>query len=345
MTSRLDELVTSLLYEGYALYPYTPGATKNATPTPFGIVYPPRYAAGNGATHDHLRLECRLAEPAAPHAEVRFLQSTGEGHQAVERRLELDGPGEVTFDFDGLQGRARLRIDDTLVRVCVHNTTEVPDGLGRADALGSSLISTQVVVRAAGGRFLSPLESGCESINTYPVLATRDDDAVLGTAIILPDHPQLAEASRGSLFDATEIEEALLLHVQTLTDSERSAIAAGDPKVAAMIERAASASPEDILRLHGLMQPAAEDVVGEQETIVDGQTVRRGAKLVLHPKAGGDAQDFLLDGRTATLERIYVDYDDVVHLAVTIDSDPMQLVLRESGRFMFFKPDEVEVRS
>ena len=48
----LDELVSSLLYEGYALYPYTPGATKNATPTPFGIVYPPRYAAGSSATFD-----------------------------------------------------------------------------------------------------------------------------------------------------------------------------------------------------------------------------------------------------------------------------------------------------
>ena len=43
----LEELVSSLLYEGYALYPYTPGATKNATPTPFGIVYPPDYAALN----------------------------------------------------------------------------------------------------------------------------------------------------------------------------------------------------------------------------------------------------------------------------------------------------------
>jgi hypothetical protein len=46
-----EELVDSLLYEGYALYPYTPAATKNATPTPFGIVYPPAYAAEcEGAT-------------------------------------------------------------------------------------------------------------------------------------------------------------------------------------------------------------------------------------------------------------------------------------------------------
>jgi hypothetical protein len=339
--TRLEELVTSLLYEGYALYPYTPGSAKNATPTPFGIVYPPRYAGGSA--FDHLRLECRLATPGPLGAEVRFLQATGEGHQAVERRIELDGPGERTFDFDGLRGRARLRVDGELVRVCVHNLTEVRDGLARAEALTSSLISTHVVVRCAGGRFLSPLEAGCESVNTYPVLATPEDDAVLGAAIILPDHPQLAAASRGSLFDATEIEEALLLHVQALSDAERADIASGDPKVAEMVERAAAASQEEIMRLHGLMAPVEEEVPGEQETVVAGVTVRRGAKLILRPRAGADAQDFLLDGRTATLERIYVDYDDVVHLGVTIDSDPMQQMLRESGRFLFFKRDEVEV--
>jgi hypothetical protein len=195
----------------------------------------------------------------------------------------------------------------------------------------------------AGGRFLSPLASNCASVNTYPVLATAEDDVVLGAAIVLPDHPQLAVASRGSLFDATEIEEALLLHVQALSDGERRAIAAGDPKVAEMIERAASATQEEIMRLHGLMQPVEEETPGEQEAVVGGVTIRRGAKLVLRPRVGADAQDFLLEGRTATLERIYVDYDDTVHLAVTIDSDPMQHVLRESGRFLFFKPDEVEV--
>ncbi len=51
-TAQLDELVETLLYEGYALYPYTRGATKNATPTPFGVVYPPAYAQ---APPGHLR--------------------------------------------------------------------------------------------------------------------------------------------------------------------------------------------------------------------------------------------------------------------------------------------------
>ena len=66
MDAGLEELVSSLLYEGYALYPYTPGATKNATPTPFGIVYPPAYAEHNPSTVDHLRIECILeADPEA----------------------------------------------------------------------------------------------------------------------------------------------------------------------------------------------------------------------------------------------------------------------------------------
>ena len=101
MTAVLDagveRLLTTLLYEGYALYPYTPGATKNATPTPFGIVYPPVYAAGGPHTLDRARMQLVL-EPAAPDAPVAgtvaFLEPSGERHQGVERRIEL-GPAPL----------------------------------------------------------------------------------------------------------------------------------------------------------------------------------------------------------------------------------------------------------
>ena len=53
----VEELAQTLLMEGYALYPYTPGASKNSTPTPFGIVYPPVYAVESPTTYDHLRLQ------------------------------------------------------------------------------------------------------------------------------------------------------------------------------------------------------------------------------------------------------------------------------------------------
>ena len=78
----LDELVDSLLYEGYALYPYTPGATKNATPTPFGIVYPPAYAERNPSCFERLRIQCVLEGDGDVSGEVRFLQPSGERHEA-----------------------------------------------------------------------------------------------------------------------------------------------------------------------------------------------------------------------------------------------------------------------
>ena len=270
----LEELLDALLYEGYALYPYTPGAAKNATPTPFGILYPPAYAEVQPAAFDHLRMDVGLA--AAPDAqlgaEVRFLQAGRPrgAERGIERRVELSpapldrlGDGGVTteFEFDGLTGTATLRADlveEALARVRLHvrNTTPLEDReAGRARALESSLLSTHAIAHATGGRFRSATEHpDWASVNTWPVLATPEDDTMLGATIVLPDHPQIAPESAGTLFDGTEIEEALLLHVHTLSDGEREAIAAGDPAVKAMVERAVATTPDEMLRLHGRLE-------------------------------------------------------------------------------------------
>jgi hypothetical protein len=262
----LDELVASLLYEGYALYPYTPGALKNATPTPFGIVYPPAYAAQCAGAFDHARLECvaQAGEGATLHATLRYLAASGERHQAQERRVEL-GPVALgdrrTVEFPG--GRLTVRsdaVDDgrTLVRACVHNTRHVGAGLDRVAALAQSLISTHLVLTVSAGRFLSPLDSRRESVNIWPVLATPADDTVLGAAIVLPDHPRIAAQSRGNLFDNTEIEEALVLHVHALSDRERDQAAGHDPVVAAMLERALATTPDQIIGLHSGLKEVSD---------------------------------------------------------------------------------------
>ena len=365
MTDQLDALVDSLLWEGYALYPYTPGATKNATPTPFGIVYPPAYAAECPGAFDHARLEC-VADPepgAGLTATLRYLAPTGERHLAAERRIEL-GPvmvGErASKEFGGgrFTIRSELRTDGSaLVRCCVHNTSHAPAGLDRAGALTRSLISTQLVVRIAGGRFRSPLDAAPNSVNTYPVLATPSDDAVLGTTYALPDHPQIAPESHGALFDSTEIEEALLLHVQVLSDEERAEIERADPAVRDMIARAAAATPQDIIALHGRVEirdretltPPAEPpnlpdpAAGQPEAIVDGVRFARGVKVLIRPGPDADIQARMLDGRTATIERILTDYDGRTHLGVTIDDDPGQDLMRETGRLLYFFAPEVEV--
>jgi hypothetical protein len=239
----------------------------------------------------------------------------------------------------------------------VANGTLVSSGLDRAGALGRSLLSTHPIVRVQGGRFLSPLERPCHSVNTFPVLASPADDVVLGAAIVLPDHPEIAPESHGGLFDSTEIEEALLLHVQVLSDAERAEIDQQDPAVREMIARAAAATPEQIVALHGRVtvrdphttEPPSEPPglvdprAGEEAAEVDGVTFRRGCAVVIRPRPDADLHARMLDGRRATIERIFTDYDGRTHLGVTIDDDPGQELMRETGRYLFFFAEEVEV--
>jgi hypothetical protein len=362
MDAGVERLVSSLLYEGYALYPYTPDATKNATPTPFGIVYPAMYAAECEGAHDHARMEC-LALPGGGDeltATLRWLAPSGDRHRAVERRAVL-GPVAIgerrTTEIPG--GRLTLRsepadIDGRVhVRACVHNTTEVAAGLDRAGALAASLISIHLVIEISAGRFVSPLDAGLRSVNIWPVLAGTAEAAVLGAGIVLPDHPQLAAGSHGNLFDNTEIEEALVLHVHTLSDSEREAARAGDRVVGDMLERALSLGPEEIMALHSGLSEVAEpreahtysdpDIKGERATTVGGVQVALGDTIVLRPGVDRDPYDRMLDGRRATIERIYIDSDDRVQLAITVDDVPGQDLLRQTGRYLFFFAHEVAV--
>lgn len=94
------------------------------------------------------------------------------------------------------------------------------------------------------------------------------------------------------------------------------------------------------MRATGLM----DDAPGEKIKIVDGIEYRKGDTIRLKlGRRRSDAMDMLLDNKLATIEIIYVDYEDKVYLAVTINDDPGQEMARELGRYMFFNPDEVEI--
>jgi hypothetical protein len=364
----VDELVGSLLYEGYALYPYTPGTTKNATPTPFGIVYPPAYARALDSTYDHLELQAIVEGGGEIACEVHFLVPNGERHQAEPYVLT----GEGDFDCGGISVRTRLKGSDPLdpehkgtdpltlrrrVSFRVENRTRAPAGLDRARAIERSLISTHPALTVTGGgRFVSQLDAPCESVNTWPVLASPDDDVMLGAAIVLPDHPQIAPESRGSLFDNTEIEEALVLHVHALSEGERAEIEHQDDAVKEMIERVLAVTPDELLELHGRVEvrdpvtreppkPSAavrDPTRGLPEVEVDGVVFRRGGRVVVKQGVDADLQARMLAGRTVQIERIHRDYDGRVHLGVSVD-EPGHEIMRDTGRFMWFFPPEVEV--
>ena len=128
-----------------------------------------------------------------------------------------------------------------------------------------------------------------------------------------------------------------------------------------MLDRALALTGDDIIDLHGGLQEIegagptdgviapipggigeVDNNPGEERATVDGVTFEKGAKLVLRPGTDRDVYDRMLDGRRATIERIYVDYDDRVHLGVTVDDDPGQQLLRETGRYLYFFANEVE---
>ena len=331
-------------------------------------------------TFDHLRVECVLAaEPEARGARRRSAscRPSGERHEAVERRLEL-GPALARrrsrptasaseFEFDGeqpLRGpraaacraarRARPRrgsasASTTRPTVEAAASSSAPEALLGEPALdprrardraaaGSSRRSSATAPRARRSQ-------ACANVNTFPVLAAPDDDAILGGADRAPRPPELAPESLGNLFDNTEIEEALLLHVQALSDDEREADrrpgpgGAGDDRAGRSERRprrcspcTAGSTPIEPTDARGCDRaPGARDAArpgpaagaGPPEPGRGRARARRGR--LPQGRQGDPAAraptatsiDRMLDGRTATIERLYLDYEDGAHVAVT----------------------------
>jgi hypothetical protein len=147
----------------------------------------------------------------------------------------------------------------------------------------------------------SPLESRCASVNIWPVLATPNDDAILGAPIVLPDHPQIAPRSHGNLFDNTEIEEALVLHVHSLTDSEREQAITRTRSVGRCSTRA-GVTPQQIIGPDEIIRCTAGLRTRRRRPRRGARDRRRGylrarRTLVLRPGTERDRLRPMLDGR------------------------------------------------
>ena len=217
----------------------------------------------------------------------------------------------------------------------------------------------------------------CENIKTWPVLAGEigEKNTLLSSPIILYDYPQIAPESSGDFYDGAEIDQLLLLNVLTLTDAEKDEMRATDPRAKAILERSEALNAEDFMKLHGairefrvLQQDDKTDICEIKDTMnaelpdifanpfeemdkappqsvtIGGVEIGKGSRVVLRPRAGGDIMDVVLAGKIAVIEAIDQDYDDRIHLSVTIEDDPGQEFGRERvlGHRFFFLPEEVE---
>jgi len=89
---------------------------------------------------------------------------------------------------------------------------------------------------------------------------------------------------------------------------------------------------------------ALEDKTTLDSLDVQGGRVRRGERVRLRPRAGGDVFDIALQGKIATVESIEQDYEGHLHVCVVVDEDPGRDIglMRQPGHRFFFAPTEVE---
>ena len=76
----------------------------------------------------------------------------------------------------------------------------------------------------------------------------------------------------------------------------------------------------------------------------DNTELRKGARVRLRPRPGGDVMDLALNGKIAAIESIEQDYEGSVHVGVVLEDDPGFDIghMRQPGHRFFFRTEEVE---
>jgi hypothetical protein len=316
-------------------------------------------------------VECEIAIPPLP---LTSLPRTVDISVPAGTDIEHVDGGRLVRTRRALHGQLDVsaEADDDLVRVSLAVRNTAAPAADKDDAIATSLIGTHLLVAVTGGEFVSLLEppdsaaaaaTRCRHHRCFPVLAgppgTRD--LVLVSPIILYDHPEIAEQSKGALYDSTEIDEILTLRVMTMTEEEKAQARATDPRAAAIIDRCDAMSPEAMLDLHGVLRdphglipevpadmdwwdPKADNAVRPDldAIVVNGRRVSRGSRVRLHPSRRADAQDLFYADRVARVASVHEDVDGDRHVGVVLEDDPAADLHDAYGRYLYFAPDEVE---
>ena len=237
----------------------------------------------------------------------------------------------------------------------------------RAVAQVRAFASTHAILTVEGGAFVSLIDppgdlretaAQCKSVGVFPVLVGAPDNrAMLASPIILYDHPAIAPESPGDLFDGAEIDEILTLRILAMTDAEKREMAAVDARARAVLERTHALTADDLARLHGVMRDGASQISRPDSTnvkdrdkprlvsLIDGGgALSVGARVRLRPKSGGDVMDIALRDKLAVVEAIERDFEDRVHVAVTLLDDPGRDLGAAGfpGHRFFFSQEEIE---
>jgi hypothetical protein len=298
---------------------------------------------------------------------VRLVEDLGGKGRVVRERWPISAEVRVVAErLEGPYPLVRFRVD--VINLTPWSQPRAP----RDEVVRRSLAAVHTLLAVHHGKFLSLIDApefaagavaACVNEGTWPVLVGDEGErsVVLSSPITLYDYPEIAPESGGDMFDSTEIDEILALRVLTLTDEEKREARGTDDRAAAIIDRVDAMPPELFDKLHGAIRylrnvaappedkpwwdPGVDASVDPwQDTAWIGTAaIGRGARVRLRPGGRADAHDMFLVGKTATVEGVFRDVDGDTHLAVTLDDDPGADMARTHGRYLYFKPDELEV--
>jgi hypothetical protein len=317
--------------------------------------------------------------------EARVEQVVVPGGEEVESVLDDVGAeaGRLVRTRRALHAEVSTRasvVAPDLLRVSIRVENIAAGAAGDKDAaIAASFIGAHLLLVVEQGEFVSMTDppadtaesvAACRQHRCWPVLAGPEGDQtlLLVSPIILYDHPELAPQSAGALFDSTEIDEILTLRVMTMTDEEKAAARATDPRAADIIDRCDAMTPEAMQQLHGILRdpretadpdltgsfgfdgeipwwdPAVDGSVSPQtdEIVIKGLPVSAGSYVRVNPTRRADAQDLFFAGQVAKVAAVHSDVDGETHVAVVLVDDPAADLHDWYGRYLYFAPDELE---
>jgi hypothetical protein len=294
-----------------------------------------------------MQTECLVigGEETAIDGKVRFLQGEIE-REITFRELKLNSPPDRhLFSFAPIAGA--VEIESTTMGERLFKFTVRILNLSEGSGDECSMLSTHTLLAVREGAFVSLLDppeqysaaaAACRNVATWPVLAGREGEhsLMLSSPIILYDYPQIAPESAGDFFDGTEIDEILTLRVLTLSEEEKQEVRAGDERARDIVDRTEALPAEAFAKMHGAIRGLRKASKLE---------FREGDRVRLHPRKKADIFDIALDGKIAIVESVERDFENNIHLAVTVADDPGRDfgIARQIGHRFFFGPEEVEL--
>ncbi len=342
-----------------------------------------RWTSWDEAVEEELDVEALgLGERVVPFdfESVRLVEELGTAGRVVRERWPISAEVRVAAErLPGPYPLVRFRVEVANVTPWTAPAAPRDEVVRRSLAAVHTLLAVhhgKFLSLIDPPEFATGAAAACVNEGTWPVLVGDEGErgVVLSSPITLYDYPEIAPESGGDMFDSTEIDEILALRVLTLTDDEKHEARGTDDRAAAIIDRVDAMPPEMFDKLHGAVRylrtvsspavpradaPPDPATPGEQPwwdpgvdasvdpwqdtALVGTASVGRGARVRLQPTGRADAHDMFLVGRTASVEGVFFDVDGETQLAVTLDDDPGADMARAHGRYLYFRPDELEV--